>query len=55
MTKRKLLSIIVAYENGMTLPAISQMFKITKHEIILIIHSYWIGKKSEVQAKKLGF
>ena len=45
MNKEKVQGIIRAYEDGVTLPAVSQLFKVTYEEIISIIHAYKIGRK----------
>lgn len=44
-TKQRVEGIIRAYDDGLTLQAISQLFKIEQHELIHIIHAYKIGKK----------
>lgn len=33
-----------AYDDNMTLQAISQLFKVTQHDLITIIHAYKCGK-----------
>lgn len=41
----KVRAIIRAYDNGVTLQGISQLFKVEQHDLISIIHSYKIGRK----------
>jgi len=45
LNKSKVRGVIRAYEDGVTLQAISMLFKIKEHDIIHIIHAYKIGVK----------
>jgi len=45
--QHKARAIIRAYDDGMTLQAISQLFKIEEHCLINIIHAYKIGRKKK--------
>jgi len=45
MDEEKIIAIIRAYDDGVTLAAITQLFKVEQHDLISIIHAYKIGRK----------
>jgi len=45
MDEQKVRVILRAYDDGITLEAISQLFKVTQHDLINIIHAYKLGRK----------
>lgn len=38
--EQKIRAIVRAYDDGLTLEAISQLFKVNQHDLISIIHAY---------------
>ena len=40
--------ILRAYEDGVTLEAVSQLFRIEQNDLINLIHAYMCGKKGEI-------
>ena len=47
LNKSQVRAVVRAYNDGVTLQAISILFKLTQHEIINIIHAYKIGVDHE--------
>jgi len=45
LTKSQVRGIFRCYDDGVTLEAISQLFKVSQHSIINMEHAYKIGKK----------
>jgi len=46
MSPKTIRAILRAYEDGVTLEALSHLFKVTQHELIIMVHAYKIGKKN---------
>ena len=44
LNKSQIRAVCRAYDDGVTLQAISLLFKLTEHEIINIIHAYKVGR-----------
>ena len=38
-------AVLRSYEDGVTLQAISQLFRIEQHDLISLVHAYKCGKK----------
>ena len=45
MNESQAKGILRAYDDGVTLAAISQLFKIEQHDLISLVHAYKCGKK----------
>jgi len=45
LNESQVVGILRAYEDGVTLAAISQLFRIEQHDLISLIHAYKCGKK----------
>ena len=39
LNKQKIHAIVRSYDDGVTLPALSQLFKVSKHDIINLVHT----------------
>lgn len=44
MDKKQIRAIVRAYDDGVTLEAISQLFKVGQHDLINIVYAYKLGK-----------
>jgi len=49
LNKEKIYAIVKAYDNGMTLPGLSMMFKISKHDTINIVHLIKVVRKMKIK------
>ena len=46
LTESQVCAIFRAYDDGVTLEAISQLFKVSQHSIINMVHAYRCGKRN---------
>ena len=46
LTESQVCAIFRAYSDGVTLEAISQLFKVSQHSIINMVHAYRCGKRN---------
>ncbi len=47
MSLEKIKNIIKAYDDGITLQGVSQLFKVSQHDLIIIIYSIKVERKSK--------
>ena len=45
LNESQVTGILRAYDDGVTLAAISQLFKIEQHDLIILVHAYKCGRK----------
>ena len=46
LTESQVCAIFRAYDDGVTMEAISQLFKVSQHSIINMVHAYRCGKRN---------
>jgi len=51
LNKQKIYAIVRAFDDGITMEAISQLFKVSKHDIINLVHTIKVVRKIDCKGK----
>ena len=51
LTESQVRGIFRAYDDGVTLEAISQLFKVSQHSIINMVHAYFCGQRRNINER----